>query len=232
MSGGGGGGDNKVEETQAQKEQSRIAIDRYNDYQQRFAPLENRLFGEVRTTDGEYEQGMGRAATASESQFSGARQDYDDQQFARGINPASGAYIARMGGLKQTEALATGQNAASSGQALADQEVSGLMGLTQVGRGQSTSAFQQYGQAAQSAQDQAISDARNALNESLSRQRFFGQATGAAAAGAQGLFSGGGTKNAGLTSVGSTVGYGDSARRGLDYSLSSSAGVSGSGLSF
>ena len=83
MSGGGGGGDNKVEETQAQKEQSRIAIDRYNDYQQRFAPLENRLFGEVRTTDGEYEQGMGRAATASESQFSGARQDYDDQQFAR-----------------------------------------------------------------------------------------------------------------------------------------------------
>ena len=54
---GGGGGDNRVEETEAQQEQSRIAIDKFNDYQTRFAPLEDRLMSEVRTTGAEYDQG-------------------------------------------------------------------------------------------------------------------------------------------------------------------------------
>ena len=227
---GGGGGDNKVEETQAQKEQSRIAIDKFNDYQTRFAPLEDRLMSEVRTTGAEYDQGEGQAAAASEQQFAGARQQYGLNQFSRGANLASGAYQAGMGDLGRSEAQATGLNVAGSGDALTDQETYGLVGVTQIGRGQSATALSQYGQASSMAQQQAINDARVALDESLANQQFFGQVVGAGAGIAQGGLAQKGSQNAGLTSVGSTVGYGDSARKGLDYSISSSAGTSGKGL--
>ncbi|WP_423820821.1 hypothetical protein V5738_10820 [Salinisphaera sp. SPP-AMP-43] len=229
MSGDSGG--SRVEETEAQQEQSRIAIDRYNDYQQRFAPLENRLMGEVRTTPAEYDQGTGNANAAAEAQFANSRDQYDQQEFARGVNPASGAYVSGMGGLKRSEALGTGENMASAGQALSDQEAYGLMGVTQLGRGQSTDAFNQYGQAANSAQSQAVSDARNALNESLANQQTFGQLTGAGASIAgRGLQSMGSSQaasgqQAGMPSGGYGGGNSGNASSGLTTTPSYSAGT-------
>lgn len=184
MSGGGGGSkQDPLQETPAEQEMARIAVERYNDYQTRFAPLENRLMAEVRTTPGEYAQGLGQANAASEQQFANARNQYRDQQFARGVNPASGAFTAGLGGLKRSEALSSGNNMASMGQSLSDQEVYGLAGVTQLGQGQSTNAFQQYGQQASSAQQQAMSDAQIALNESLANQQLTGSVLGMGAAG-------------------------------------------------
>lgn len=178
----GGGGDNEVKETRAEQQQSRIAIERWNDYQTRFAPLENRLMAEVRTSPGEMDQAQGYANAASEQQFAGARDDLRDNLFAGGLNPSSGGYASRMTGLAADEALSTGMNEAGIGQAMADQEAYGLQGIVDLGRGNSSTAFQQYGESASSANQQAISDARNALQERLAMQNTLGQAAGAATA--------------------------------------------------
>jgi len=177
-----GGDDNEVKETEAERTQSKLAIERWNDYQERFAPLENRLMAEVRTTPGEMEQAQGYANAASEQQFSGARMGLRDNLFSAGFNPASGGFASRMAGLATDEALATGMNEADIGQAMSDQEVYGLQGVTQLGQGNSATAFEQYGRAAGSAQDQAINDARTALNERLAMQQSVGQVAGAATA--------------------------------------------------
>ena len=177
-----GGDDGKVEETEYEKELGRIGVETWNIYQDDYLPLENRLFGEVRTTRGEMDQATGWANAASEQQFAGARDAQRENLFAGGFDPSSGGFVARTAGLAADEALATGMSEVNSGQAMSDQEVYGLQGLTQIGQGQNASALQQYGQVASSAQDQAISDARNALNERLATQQTVGSVAGAATA--------------------------------------------------
>ena len=43
----GGGGDNKIEETEEQRELERIALEQWNDYQLNMIPLENEYIKDV-----------------------------------------------------------------------------------------------------------------------------------------------------------------------------------------
>lgn len=194
----GGGGDNEIEETESERALADVSIQRWNDYQRRFVPLENRLFGEVRTTEGEMQQGLGRAAAATEQQFAPAREQLRENLFQRGFSPNSGGYLANMAGLKRDESLAGGMNQVGMANALDTQELAGLQGLVSIGRGQSTNAFNDFGQQATSANRQAINDATQALNERLSDKAAVGSAigTGLGMATAYGL---GGQSGSGLT---------------------------------
>lgn len=171
-----------LQETKAEQEFARVAIEQFNDYQTRFRPLEDQLMARVHTTDGMIDQGRGRAGSATQQQFSAARQQVNDGLASRGLAPNSGAYQGAMEELGRSGALSGGMNMAGAEQSLVDQERYGLMGVTQIGRGQSGTALQMMGQQASMSQQQAASDASAALNKSLANQQLIGQIAGSGTA--------------------------------------------------
>src|SRR5699024_4625831 len=106
--------------------------------------------------------------------------------------------------LGRSGALSGGMNMAGAEQSLVDQEQYGLMGVTQIGRGQSGTALQMIKQQASMAQQQAASDASAALNKSLANQQLIGQIAGSGTAVAlhgyqDGWFGGNKQPSAGLS---------------------------------
>lgn len=185
MCGGGGGDVDPLQESALQKQLSKIAVKKYNDYLARYRPLENRLIAEVNTTPAEMNQVAGLAASASEQQFNQAQDTLRDRLLAQ-ENPQSGAFQAAMSDFANKEALGTGLNVAGAEQAMAQQQARGQLGVLSLARGESANAITQFGSAASAAQSQAINDARAALKDSLDDNRLLGLAAGVGAAVATG----------------------------------------------
>jgi len=177
-----------------------VSVQRWNDYEKRFAPLENRIIAQTQNLTSPANEALthGLAHTATEQQFAGARQQLNQNLFAHGLNPASGSYQARLGQLSTNEANASGMSAADAGLSLAQQKRAGLENITQIGRGQSGQAMNMMGNQAQNAQQQAIFDARQALDASMANQNLIGTVAGAGAGYAFHHFNQGGSEQSGL----------------------------------
>jgi hypothetical protein len=179
---GGGGGSNEVKETEAEKAQNATAVKMWNHYQQTFAPLEDRLAGEVRTSPGERAQAEGLATAATAQQFAPNEDKMRTGLFAHGFNPGSPGFAAHAAGLHTMAGQSAGGNAAATANALSNNEAYGLLGVSQLGRGDTDNALKMGENAAREAQNQAQSDAQIALNKSLARNQLIGGALGAGAA--------------------------------------------------
>ncbi|MDN5937292.1 MAG: hypothetical protein L0H83_01385 [Salinisphaera sp.] len=184
MSGGSGGGGGSVElpETAEERQLSKIAVEQWNDYQRRFAPLENRLIGEVRTTPGERDQALGYANAATSQAFDANEEALRGRLFAGGSGPSSGRFSDTMFDAAADEVLSGALNSVDVNQAMSDREVYGLQSAAALGRGQPELATGLFANAANQAQNQAYSDARNSLIDNLSTQSALGTLAGAGAA--------------------------------------------------
>lgn len=177
-----GGGDAEIKETAEEREMAKIATEQWNDYQQRFLPLENRLFGEVRSTEGEYAQAAGYTNAATSQAFDGGEERARAGLFAGGSRPGSGKFADTMSGLANDEALSGALNQVDTGQQVSNQEISGLQSLVGLGRGQTNSAQGLLASGASNAQSQAYQDARNALQNRMNVQAGIGTVAGVGAA--------------------------------------------------
>lgn len=175
---GGGGGSGRVKETPEERVLAQIALERWNDYQTRFLPLENRLFGEVRSTEGEYAQASGFANAASAQAFDRNEPMIRKALFGSGARAGSGQFMDALSEQAANEVLSEGMNQVDTQQGVADQEVRGLQNVAALGRGQAGTAQALQSGAASQAGRQAQVDAQISLQNGLNRQQGLGTVAG------------------------------------------------------
>lgn len=170
---GGGGGDNKIEETAYEKQLSRIAKEKWDDYQRRWKPFETKAIKDV-TGD----------TTSMERMTAGKINADIAQSFQRkaieGIDPSSGR--AMMIGRTADLAEKAGRSQAMGTQQIRDTKAAGLKAAVDIGRGQSTSSQLGISQAAQTAVQNEISNAYDQFNEGNSYLSALSMAAGAGTA--------------------------------------------------
>lgn len=185
MSKKGGGG---VKETPEEQALAEIALERYNDYQQRFVPVENQTISEVMgNIEDPSNFGRDMANIATQQQFSAAEQGLASGLTARGARPGSGAFT---GGLMDLNTARTASSAQGQAQATGletSRNINNLQSLVGMGQGIATSGIQGMSTLADIANQQAIMDARAAY---ASRQAV-GNAIGTGA----GMYYGSQTNN-------------------------------------
>jgi len=184
MGGGGGSGSTEVPETEAERALAEVSAGKWKVYQEQFVPLENQYMREVDNLgSASSQQRLGQMAQdkAAEATY-GLQTQLNQQSFAKGIDPSSGAYqtksMALNSAIQRTKdnAYAQGINAAKNA------HLQGIGNVVAMGSGQDTAAFNGFGNLANTAARSAIGDANRDFERSLGDQRLTGQVLGSAAA--------------------------------------------------
>jgi hypothetical protein len=168
------GGDNEVPETAQEVELKRVAIERWNDHQNRLMPSENEYIEDVsRSPEAMKERAAGQV-NADVAQGVGAA-----LPSLQGVNPNSGKVVA-------APTAALGQKLAkaqvTAAQNIEDTHAKGLQSVVNLGQGKASSAMTGFGAAATDATGKAITEAKNteATNQALASAIASGVGTGAA----------------------------------------------------
>lgn len=169
----GEGGSTSVPETPYEKELADISNAKWQDYQQRYVPFENKWIADV-TQDptARVSQVQGETNANMQQQVQGMTQP-------QAIDPNTGAVKSGQAMSKAGEA--TGGALSQAGQAAKNQQVAGEEAAVALGRGTSTNAELGYGNLAQNASQQAINTSYNDFRDMSSLN------TGAATAGGMGM---------------------------------------------
>ena len=176
-----GGGD-KPKQTAEEKELGRIAVERWNDYQVRFKPIEDQYINDVQMTDSDFNQVRGSTATSVQQAFSGAETDLTNNLFASGVDPSSGAFIDALDGVSQDRGLSLGTGINEAENAVDNAHVQGLQNVVAMGQGQATQAIDGMGQMAGNATNEAINRSNNSFQERSAGLQLAGTVAGAGTA--------------------------------------------------
>lgn len=176
-----GGGD-KPEQSPEEKELGRIAIERWNDYQTRFVPVENEYIEAVQRTDSDFEDARGAAGSAVQQSFNRAEEDLSNNLFAAGLAPDSGAFIDAMEGIGEDRALSLGTGINEAEQAVDNQHLQGLQTVVQMGQGQAADSLAGMGNVAADATRDSIERAERSFENRQAGLHLVGNVAGAGAA--------------------------------------------------
>ncbi|MQM38772.1 hypothetical protein KBTX_02791 [wastewater metagenome] len=186
------GGDPEVKETEYEKELARIGEERWNRYQDVFAPVEELYAQQVRTTDSDREQAQGVAGSAVQQQFQGALEKMAGGYGDRGINTsAGGAGTSAMDSLADDRAASQALATVDADQGMTDVHYQGLEDVIQMGRGKATSGFRGISDIATSANQRAINDAQRSFQQRAGNLQAAGAIGGMGTASAMKAWGGG-----------------------------------------
>lgn len=182
-----GGGQTSIPQTPQEKALGDIAVQRWNDYQSRFVPIENQLIHQVQQTSGNYDQVRGQSNASVQQAFAPKQAGLENNLFAQGITPGSGHFINTLASMGRDRALSqgTGQNEANL--AVDNNYLKNMEGLVQMGQGQAATAISGLGSAAGRATNNAITRANTSFRNHQAALQLGGQVAGMGAAGT-GLF--------------------------------------------
>lgn len=176
---GGGGGSNEIEPTAEERELSRIAVQRWNDYQTRLAPFEDQYMQQVQMTPGDHQQARGQAAVATEQAFAPARQQAEQQMFGAGVRPGSAAHTLGMGQLRQDQGHIQGVGVGEGHLGAQAAHMAGLQNIVNIGQGQAANAQAGLGQVAAGSAADARHRANLSMQATAGRQQLAGTLMGA-----------------------------------------------------
>jgi hypothetical protein len=187
--GGGGSSSGKVEPTEYEQAFAEVAQKKWQIYQNEYKPFLDQFISSADDFDstGAKLFVRGAAATSTGAEFDRAAQTAEANLQTAGINPNSGAYKARVSGLRDVQGAATGENVVRAENELGDQYVKTLQNISAVGRGESAQAQAGLSDVAELSAEKARGDALKSLNESQNMKAAAGMGLSAAA-----LFGGGG----------------------------------------
>lgn len=176
MSGGGG---NDIEQTPEEKALGEIAVNRWNDYQQRFVPVENEYIEAVQKTDSDFSEARGRTTSAVQQAFAPAEDDLSDNLFAQGITPDSGKGVTAMNALGQDRGLSMGTGLNETDVAVDNQHIQGLQNVVQMGQGQAAESLGGMGRVAADATQDSINRANQSYQNRQAGLHLAGTVAGA-----------------------------------------------------
>ena len=139
----GGGGDNKIEETEEQRELQRIAAEQWNDYQVNMIPLENEYIKDVfqlRSPEA-YEKARAYTMSSMSPEFQKTYQDATQVLQERGFDPSSAGYIERSKSLSEAAARGLAGGLAKTNIEQTDRAYQGLENVMKMGSGQEGEAL-------------------------------------------------------------------------------------------
>lgn len=176
-------GDNDVEQTPEEKALGEIAVNRWNDYQRRFVPVENEYIEAVQKTDSDFSDARSRTTAAVQQSFAPAEVDLRDNLFAQGVSPDSGKGVTAMNALGQDRGLSMGTGLNETDVAVDNQHLRGLQNVVQMGQGQAADSLSGMGQAAADATQDSIDRANRSYQNRQAGLHLAGNIAGAATQG-------------------------------------------------
>lgn len=174
----GGGGDSP-EQTPEERELGRIAVERWNDYQIRFKPLEDKFIQEVQRTPSDFAEARGNAATAVQQSFGQAEGSLKDKLFTTGVDPSSSQFVGAMDGLSTDRALSMGTGINEAELAVDNAHLQGLQNVVQMGQGQAMESINGLGNVAGNATQDAINRANRSFQNRQAGLSLVGNVAGA-----------------------------------------------------
>lgn len=184
-------------ETEGQKQTAAIAAEKWNYYQQKLVPFENRFIDKAQVKDAEFERAEGMGAVDVQSAFG-------RQPTVTGGMQRTGNLAGRVAGgalRKASAAASSGVRAVSN---TAERRVQGLQAIIAAGNGQKVEAQQGMLRTAANNFGTAMNDARMDAQDELSRSSSIMEGVGAGL----GVYANLGTGTSGPTTVGSGGGGG------------------------
>lgn len=151
----------KPKETAEEKALAQIGLERWQDYQQRFVPVENAAIGRVMDDINNPDmQGEGLANVSTQQAFSDLENQTTRGLTLRGARAGSGAFAGGLAGVNMDRVASSGLGQAGAYGMQRGINISNLQNLVGIGQGQATGALQGLTDVADAASRQAIMDAR------------------------------------------------------------------------
>jgi hypothetical protein len=177
---GGGGGNPEIPETPEEKEAAKIALERWQHYQDFGMPNENLLMKKVNHIGtGEAHQVEGQAASAIESGFAPQQERANLGLNRAGVNPASGRAAMANANLADQQGRALGLATTNAGNQVENLHYRGLEHVVNMGLGIKDNAQLGLGHVASMAADNAKRSAFDSQYASAARKSALGTAAGA-----------------------------------------------------
>lgn len=173
------GGPDKPKQSAEERELGRIAVERWNDYQTRFVPVENEYIESVQQTDADYADARGGAAASVQQSFGAAEDDLRGNLFAAGLTPDSSQFTSAIEGLGLDRALSLGTAANEAEVATDNRHLQGLQSVVQMGQGQAMNAIQGKGEVAATATRDSIDRANRSFDNRQAGLHLAGTVAGA-----------------------------------------------------
>jgi len=170
-------------ETAEERELGRIAVERWNDYQTRFKPIEDQFIEDVQMTDSDFNQVRGSTATSVQQNFSEVENSLKDNLFVKGVDPSSDAYIDALDDVSQDRALSLGTGVNEAEVAVDNAHLKGLQSVVAMGQGQATEALDGLGAIAGDATNEAINRSKKSFQNRSAGLQLVGTVAGGATAG-------------------------------------------------
>ena len=176
-----GGGDNKIEETEYEKAQAQVALERWGDYQGIFKPYENKFMGEVDKLNSEanYQRAGELAMSPLAKSFADVGMQAQTQMNRQGVNPNSGKGISQRNELGTAQAGAEVDSISRANMSQQDNYVGGLQNIVAMGQGQAGQAMNGMSDLAQMGQRNAYDAAQTSQSNSNNIRAGVGAAVGA-----------------------------------------------------
>lgn len=177
MSKGGG----EVKETAQQRAMTEFAVNRLQDYQKRWLPLQRRLAAQVSKSgapdSAQRKETTGRANVDSQIAFSEAQGALEKKLAGSGVGLGSGRQVGTESSLSDDKAVSRGMGQVTADQSVDDAYTQALASLAATGRGEAAAVGNALTQQAGNSALQAQADAQAALD----KQGAIGQAVGSIA---------------------------------------------------
>lgn len=180
----GGGGDNKIDETEAEKAQAEVALQRWGDYQNIFKPFENQYMQEVdkMNSAASMDRASDLALNPLAKAFSQEGQRMQRGMNASGVNPNSGKAISARNEFSDMQANAEIDATSRTTNTQQDNYVAGMQNVTAMGQGQATNALMGMSDVASRAQTYAMDSARDSMMDQNNIRSGVGAIVGAGTA--------------------------------------------------
>jgi hypothetical protein len=176
----GGGGDNKIEETEEQKELAKIAAETWNDYQMNMIPLENEYIKDVFNLRSPEMMEKARSFTSAAMlpETSRMMSEAESNLQERGFDPSSAGYVERSKALTNAMAASKGGGIARTNIEQQDRAYQGLENVMKMGSGQEGAALTGLTQMADLSGRYAAEKAQRGFNKATGRREFGGAVAG------------------------------------------------------
>lgn len=175
-----GGNSNKVEETEAEKAASRVAVQQWNLYDSELKQYEDVFMQRVDNFNSDSNMADAKASVDLNysKQFGEARQQTADSMTAQGIDPSSGKFKGTLSDLSTEQALTQGDAVNRAQVNEQDNYVVGQQDVVAIGMGQKAEGLAGMDSTASLSASKAINDAQVAFNRRSANQQFAGTIAG------------------------------------------------------
>lgn len=170
----------KPKATAEEKALAQIGLERWQDYQKRFVPVENAAIGRVMDDINNPDmQGEGLANVSTQQAFSDLERQTTTGLTLRGARAGSGAFLGGLTGVNMDRAAASGLSQVGAYGMQRGINIANLQNLIGIGQGQATGAMQGLTDVADAASRQAIMDARASAASRAALGQVIGLGAGA-----------------------------------------------------